>query len=319
MMSLVRLRPVVTRAVRLATPIRSFTSSRPYLVSGYGSNSSKGGHPPIDQQASGEIPIYSGPSIAEKRKGGPVNVDEEMGQDIKSKRDADFADNMFEEPKGLANDGSDWNGEIRAPRSDLQNAKASKGKLSGNSDAAGKLKKKGTKLTGDAVDIGQPKRHWTNFAGDEDPSLKEDWKDDAQRMKEKAKNQLHKAKLSVEDTAVDLKEGAQEVWHKTKKAARSAKESIKDSVDSITEKSSAAADDLYGSPVNTFGKGQPGHRLFNSVDEESTAVKSGEVIGEDVDSLRKSFWDGPQDMPQGVGKRAVDEKGRPLETGTRDS
>lgn len=318
-MSFARLRPVVTQAVRLATPIRTFTSSRPVFVSGYGKNSAqKGGQQPVDPQASGEIPVYSGPSITEKRQGSSVQIEEEFGSELKSKRDADFADNMFEEPKGLSNDGGEWNGKIREPRSDLQNAKASKGKVAGDS-SAGKLKKKGTKLTGDSMDIGQPKRHESTWR-DNDPA-REDWKDDTQRLKEKAQNQLHKAKLSAEETAVDLKEGAQSIWHKTKKAARSAKESIKESVDSLASPTTGPVtrSDLSGAPTSTSGKGQPGHRLFNADDEESTAMKSGEVIGEEVDSLRKGFFDGPQDMPQGVGRRAVDETGTPLETGTRGS
>jgi hypothetical protein len=165
------------------------------------------------------------------------------------------------------------------------------------------------------------KRHLTSSAAlrrDDDP-LKEDVKDDARRMKDKAKNKLHKAKLAAEETAVDVKEGAQEVWHKTKKAARAVKETVK-------ETAAQAMAPMYGKdpkkeelyPVSDSEGARTGYKLSRA-SPEAAAEASGASLHEDVNSLRKTILDGPQDMPQGPGKRAKDVSGEPMETGTGGS
>jgi hypothetical protein len=52
---------------------------------------------------------------------------------------------------------------------------------------------------------------------------------------------------------------------------------------------------------------------------EQAAAASAATMHHDEHSVKRSILDGPQTMPQGVGKRAIDGEGRPLETGTKDS
>jgi hypothetical protein len=325
-MSLLRTRLIATQIVqRLPQFHRTITTTPVLRVSGYGKNPSVGQQQKAVESdiPGGEVPEYSGPSIKEKKTGRAEKVDQQRGSQIKSNRDAEFADNLYEKPQSLSKDGSDWDGKIHqmGTARSLQDAEH---------DTTGKPKKKATKLSGGAgkSDLGQSKRTITSSRPTyldwdrSDEGLKEDLKDDARRIKDKAANKLEKAKLAAEDVGVDLKESAQELWTKAKKAGRHAKESIQETASEAMKPMYTESgeqqfkEDLY--PVSDSEGARKGVKLPMS-SPDSAAQASGDVLGEDVDALRKSFFDGPQDLPQGPGKRAVNEKGEPMETGTRGS
>lgn len=113
---------------------------------------------------------------------------------------------------------------------------------------------------------------------------REDLRDDAARLKQQATNNLGKLKNNAMNVGLDLKESAESVFHKAKKSVRAVKESLTEAVSTTNESSTA----------NTA-----------SVPPEAT--------------VQSSLFQGPQEMPQGVGDRAHDSEGRPMETGTRGS
>lgn len=324
-MSLLRARafPMVARLVHLRpTFTRSLATARPLRVSGYGVNApnsmskDQAAVPDVEPTEGGQVPRYSGPSIEEKRTGKPADLESE-GRDMKNQRDEEFENNQFESARPLKNDGSDWDGKIRAPRSDLQNGKI------GSVGAKAPAPKRSSKLGADAE-----RRDWEMKRGISTKSSKqakrnvtitESLKDDAAMFRDSAKNKLHKAKLSADEVATDIKESAQKAWKKTKKAAMNATDKLED----VTEKAmqpmypdAAPNAELYPTADSLQDKG--GVRL-PMASPEAAASATGASLGEDMDGLRKGFFDGPQSMPQGPGKRAKNEKGMPLETGTRGS
>lgn len=153
-----------------------------------------------------------------------------------------------------------------------------------------------------------------------------------------------KAKLAAEDIGIDVKEtaehalqGAKKMAKKVKDAASSAAESVKSAAGAamvpMYEKDNELGDrmnrqnpdqDIYNRdnelyPTSDSAGAKSGYKLPLSQSDESAAAMSGSSIGEDVNSVRKSLLDDPQDMPQGVGKRAKSADGTPMETGTERS
>lgn len=175
-------------------------------------------------------------------------------------------------------------------------------------------------------------------------SVLEDLKDDARRIKQKVSNKMKKVGLSAESAGVEMKDKGEDMWVKTKKAARRAKDNLKETVEEAASTASTATtvqperelfdvEDLESEsePVRaaaqseelstTAGRDRAGtFTVWEPKDDlnESPPGSAGS-IGLKQESVKKSMLDGPQEMPQGVGKRAHDEAGRPLETGTERS
>lgn len=233
----------------------------------------------------GKLPEYSGPSISEKKSGKAQNIDSNTASQLSENRKDEFADSMFEHPRELKK-GADknWDGKIH------QTGRSSRSTQASDYDTTGKPKQKGTKLTktDEEMDWANAKRNMSTKWNNSDlrsEGLKDDLADDARRLKQKVTNTAEKAVLSAGGKMVDMKDGAQELWHKTKKAARNVKESVQETAKEILE------------PVGS-----------STTSDQATGPVP-----------KNSLSDGPQEMPQGVGVRARDEKGRPMETGTRGS
>lgn len=171
-------------------------------------------------------------------------------------------------------------------------------------------------------------------------SVLEDLKDDARRIKQKMSNKLKKVGLSAESAGVEMKDKGEDMWVKTKKAARRAEDSVQETVQEAASVTVPAERELFdvedleseSEPVRaaaqsevlstTAGRDRAGtFTVWEPKDESGIETPPGSSgsIGLKQESVKKSMLDGPQEMPQGVGKRAHDEAGRPLETGTERS
>jgi hypothetical protein len=147
----------------------------------------------------------------------------------------------------------------------------------------------------------------------------EDLKDDARRMKEKASNRLSQA-------GIEMKEKGQEVLHGAKKAGRRLKKAVKGAMDEVVSPPKGASQAIP--PEARFSESEAVRNVAHS-EVLSTSRPGSSGVGSGVGAVapdvveepvkKSALWDGPQEMPQGVGKRAKDEEGRPMETGTERS
>lgn len=172
----------------------------------------------------------------------------------------------------------------------------------------------------------------------------DDLKDDARRAKQRASNKMHQAANKAENVGLEVKEKAQEMAHGVKKAARHLKESINETVGGTAGASSthpassvfdeddfdsasepvrhAARSSQLSTTTGRSGSGSGTFSLWNTVPDSSThssSTSSSGSMGQSQESVSKGILDGPQQMPQGPGKRAFDDQGRPMETGKRGS
>jgi hypothetical protein len=147
----------------------------------------------------------------------------------------------------------------------------------------------------------------------------EDLKDDARRMKEKASNRLSQA-------GIEMKEKGQEVLHGAKKVGRRLKKAVKGAMDEVVSPPKGASQAIP--PQARFSESEAVRNVAHS-EVLSTSRPGSSGVGSGVGAVapdvveepvkKSALWDGPQEMPQGVGKRAKDEEGRPMETGTERS
>lgn len=221
------------------------------------------------------------------------------------------------------------------------------------SDVTGKAKRMGKKVKKQVGEMGMPDHsgdrrmlHTTSasYSGwrfDDMPYDEggiDNLKDDARRVKQHASNRMSQASNEAENVGIEIKEKGQEMMHGAKKAARRVKEAINEATGtaqaSSSQPASAAFDETdmesasapvrhaaRSSQLSTTAGRRGSANTFAGMDEapEQAAREGSEVMGESQSSVKKSFLDGPQEMPQGPGKRATDAQGRPLETGTRGS
>jgi len=149
----------------------------------------------------------------------------------------------------------------------------------------------------------------------------QDLRDDARRVGQKASNRMSQA-------GIEIKEKSQEMMHGAKKVGRRIKDAVKDAVDDMATPGTAArgasetippeARHSDSEPVRDAARSEV---LSTSRNRRGASVMSPSAqSGSDpvLEPVGKStLWDGPQEMPQGVGQRAHDETGRPMETGGR--
>jgi len=127
-----------------------------------------------------------------------------------------------------------------------------------------------------------------------------DLQDDATRMKQKVQNRSAQA-------GIELKEQGQSMMHGVKKTARAVGAAVTDAIDSAASTVTGGEKrDATNDPELSTSK-RPGNVIGGSTDSN---------LGEGQESVKKSFLDGPQVMPQGVGKRAKDDEGKPMEQGS---
>jgi len=127
-----------------------------------------------------------------------------------------------------------------------------------------------------------------------------DLQDDATRMKQKVQNRSAQA-------GIEMKEQGQSMMHGVKKTARAVGAAVTDAIDSATSAVTGGEKrDATNDPELSTSK-RPGNVVGGSTDSN---------LGEGQESVKKSFLDGPQVMPQGVGKRAKDDEGKPMEQGS---
>jgi hypothetical protein len=363
-MSLLRpIRPLTHLLARAAVP-RSFTTFRPVLTSGYGKSTGAGtqagGQGSIDPLAGGELPAYSGPSVAEKQKRGPIDQSAK-GEEMKA---------HSEKPQ---------------PESEMEHRKKTKGthsKTTPSQTTRGtKNIKEGHKdLTSKRTFSTYSKRKVVDDLKEDASRLQDELKEDASNLGDRLSNAAEKAQHAGKIAAVDAKESSQKLWDGTKGAFKAVGRDVKDAVKGTRgfsthssggkaeegqftgagaaldaaegrqggaaarrkqKKTKLASEDLDGNlkgkstrlsakiadvftPMSSDSEklktsARRGTLRLNDSDESGDANISAPELGEDMESVKKSFLDGPQDMPQGVGKRATDDEGRPLETGTRNS
>jgi len=266
------------------------------------------------------IPNYSGPSIAEKKLDRAVNVDdtvhfptsdqvtyEESGEAVSdskyhsysqrahAKQWEGYANELLQKPNQKNAD------EFDASQTEMSmNGIWSESSMNNNAKAKKSFNKKGASIF-DEID--QKKYFSTRsfnkgqFRGSDgmwydddtmtspDENLSDDISHEMAQVADKARRVKNSAKHATEELAEDVKEVAKEGLNSVKKGAKKVKESVKEAAETVS----------------------------------AAAQSDASTMGEDVNSLRKSLHDGPQDMPQGVGKRAKNEKGKPMETGTNES
>lgn len=147
-------------------------------------------------------------------------------------------------------------------------------------------------------------------SADPTAALADEIKEEAREVKSRGEKKLRQAKVAAEEASTDVKEGAQQVWNKAKKVARKVRQSVEETAAAMTEPVTERAKDKVETG-STPGSG------VGPVFTPESAASSGSVG--DPSSLRRSIVDGPQEMPQGVGRRARDDQGRPMETGKEGS
>jgi hypothetical protein len=236
-MSLLRIRPLVLSLVRphpslSSRWVRSYSVSRPVLISGYGED-------PIDQAA----PLKKSNKPPTARL-----VDEAEKED-------EGADHLVDEPRTVSHLPGWANPEL--DRAGLWPDAEEETEL------AGQPKKKGTKATQPEPDLelGQSKRRFTTsssrrqeFRRQESPlgeevkaearaakkeaakdwvEVKESAKENLADAKEAAVESLSSAKLAATDVKEAAKEGAGVAWDKAKKVAKKAKEVAKEATKPI--------------------------------------------------------------------------------------
>lgn len=278
------IRPLVIAAARLQPALRSQAQPARF-VSGYGSAAQQGKAPRADSVPGSVVPEYSGPSIAEKKSGSAVQ------QDIEAERNGMSEESQQQQPMRDEQNGAEWKQKQR---------KQAKEKMHEGKDEPN------VKRWSNSAQSPQ-KREFHSSALRSDRVM-DDLKDDASRMLDSTKNSMLKG-------AIDVKESLSSVTHSAKKAMRHAKENLKDAAATLTEPvydSSSRKEDLYPTSDSANSKGW---RAPGAASPEVEAERSGAALGESVNAVRKSLFDGPQDMPQGVGKRAKNERGEDMETG----
>jgi len=320
--------------------------------SGYGGQREMGGTPPSASEQSAKpdgavLPNYSGPSIAEKRKGKnirPLSGDDNWNRPTTEKmgaQDERRADEQFKKDSagdfGLATDESESRmyGKRATSLHDKKFSKTDAG-LGNKGDSTRPystrawmlaprdsplntepgMAKRSAKLDADDVlghSHNDPHPASSSGSGGLGGNISEDLKDARAGLKEG----MESAKQSMSDVGERVKEGAEELWEKTKKQVREFRTSAGDIIEEVTTPVYARSDD--GMYPTSDAKNAKGGVQVPMHSPDVAAVSSGASLGEDVNAVRKSMFDGPQDMPQGVGKRAVDEKGRPMETGAKGS
>jgi hypothetical protein len=216
--------------------------------------------------------------------------------------------------------------------------------------AAGEVKEKVGELAQKAKQVGaQAQSKLSEAAKESEATAETAAKSAVKTVKAKAqaaKASIVSAEKSVESgahrLAGEVKHAGQVAASKVKQGVRAAEDAVKEATSTgqattLHPASSAFTKEDFNSPLatvrhaaasaelsTTAGRGGRGGTLSHAPivgaeSEEELALSSGRTMGLDQDSVKKSLLDGPQRMPEGVGKRAVGEDGRPMETGAERS
>lgn len=330
---LIRSRSVWTR---LSTPVlyRHFHSGCVLRISDYG-RSEQAGKPD-----GAVVPQYSGPSIGEKKKGKGVTAQgkndkwEEPTTDKMANRQEEVSDRQYEKDSkhdfGLSTDDAP-EPHLRDRATDTSKARriqTNKGLDNmGDStvrqmhtsagrrapiDSRGRVPPSPLEHTSPVMQHDHP-----SSVGEEIKEGARDLKEDARDLKEEAQEKMSDARQTMSHVTEDLSERGHEMLGKVKKSARDltekARHVMKEATTPVYEDTS---DGMY---PTSDAKNERGGVKMPMSSPESAASASGGSMGGDVNAVRKSLFDGPQDMPQGVGKRALNERGEPMETGRKGS
>jgi len=121
------------------------------------------------------------------------------------------------------------------------------------------------------------------------------------------------ASEAAQEASVNMKQSASEAMERAREGADEAMGRVKGAARKLKKRAKKAAEDMSESITP---QSESAMSAGEDMELSGHRVSKGYQPGQTVPGTHNPLVQGPQEMPQGVGRRAKDEKGRPMETGS---